>query len=535
MKKGLLSLLLLLIALVTSATAQNNDLTNLRRDFPLLTERYADRLESRTAHYIFAIDISNSMKQYEQTVRNSLISFVNAVPDGDQISIIVMADKQNTDFLDNIQCATLNSEVRSAIVDALRSPRFTFSKDGSDGYTMTSRVLEAMNSVGSSDLTFIYMLTDFEYWTSRNHFNKGAEDWAALSSQLSEKHRGLLCKYGIELNFDKVKHPEAIFKPELEQVFGSVDYRQASSATLLSQWFGHIIDNIRANKINAMLKADWKALCDSSSMVLSTSGAKVMMKIGTPGDNLVEGYHATLPSADGFEGCLDVEGKLGKPVALGQYKVDRPWYPSFTRVGGDSLQSEVRFDSPYANEIAHLQDVCGAKGDNRLKLNVNPTLKVPARWMWNSSVPMPVWALIILIVIALVASVVYTLTQKFDKRLSFTVYHKKGGNSLPYSGDTKRYPYTIGDGKQLDVPQSDWTVRIEAKKGIPVAFGLKGGYYVTLVNGTRATLFNNRNDKVLATLRRGQEALLFGRKTKKPLRLELEEADSINISTIEIN
>ena len=165
MKKGLLSLLLLLVALVTSATAQNNDLTNLRRDFPLLTERYADRLESRTAHYIFAIDISNSMKQYEQTVRNSLISFVNAVPDGDQISIIVMADKQNTDFLDNIQCASLNSEVRSAIVDALRSPRFTFSKDGSDGYTMTSRVLEAMNSVGSSDLTFIYMLTDFQYWT----------------------------------------------------------------------------------------------------------------------------------------------------------------------------------------------------------------------------------------------------------------------------------------------------------------------------------------------------------------------------------
>ena len=68
-----------------------------------------------------------------------------------------------------------------------------------------------------------------------------------------------------------------------------------------------------------------------------------------------------------------------------------------------------------------------------------------------------------------------------------------------------------------------------------IAFFCCFKFYVTLVNGTRATLFNNRNDKVLATLRRGQEALLFGRKTKKPLRLELEEADSINISTIEIN
>ena len=518
-----------------TAVSAADDLTALKGDFPLLTKRYGSRLESRTAHYIFAIDVSNSMRQYEQTVRTSLVNFVNAVPDGDQISIIIMADRQQTDFLDNIQCVKLNGEVRRAITEALRSPRFNFTKDGSDGYTMAARVLEAMNSVGSSDLTFVYMLTDFEYWTSEHGYNKRANDWAALRNQLSDKHVGSMCKYGIELNFDKVRHPEAICKPELEGVFGKIEYRPTSSATLLAEWFAHIIDNIRANKINAMLRADWAALLDSSRVQARTAETGLMLRLDMPASDLVEGYHVQAAGGDGFEALPAVEGTLGKRVGVGRYRLERNWWPGFAPVGGDEAALKITYDSPYGKEISRLQDLCVGRDGERLELTEVRRVEVPTKWVWSSSVPLPLWALIILVLGAIVASLVYTLTQRFDKRLSFTVYHKAGSDNMPYTGDTRRFPFTIADGGDLDVPGAAWKVRLSVRRGLLLLFGLKGGYYLTLADGQRATLYNNRNDKVQATLRRGQKVLLFGRKAKKPLRLEIDEADMGSVSTIEIN
>ena len=529
---------LLLIALVALAAmmplrAADDELAALRKDYKMLTNRYGDRLESRTAHYIFAIDVSNSMQNYRDTTRSSIINFINAVPDGDQISIILMGDKAQTVFLDNIQCITLDGSVRQAIKEALRSPRFNFDKDGSDGYTMAYRVLEALNSVGSSELTFLYTLTDFEYWTRDYHYNKNAENWASLRDKLSDKHRGMLCGYGIEINFDNVRHPEAIFKPELDMIFGRLDYRPTSSPKLLSQWFGHVIDNIRANKIYAMLKADWAALTDSCRVQLKASGADVVLKVDIPESDLIDGYHAHAVPVEGFNALPLAESNGDKKAVLGTWQQCRHWWPCFTRVGGDTMTVEVTYDSRYAKEIASLQELCNGKDGERLESTKNYTLETPTMWVWNSTLAWPLWLLIILVVLAAIASVVYTLTRKYDKRLSFTVY--RTGGQLPCNGDTRRYPYTLGDGCTLDVPSATWKVRVTTHKGVWLAFGWKNGYYLTLLAGNRATLYNNRNDKVQATLRRGQKALLFGRNNKKPLRLEIDEDGMGNITTIEIN
>lgn len=140
---------------------QGHDLVALKKEYPLLMERYGNRLESRSAHYIFAIDISSSMQEYENVVRQSLATFVKAVPDGDQITLIAMCDDNNTNYVNSIKCITINSKVRQSIVSSITSPQFKFLRrgdpnDGSDGFSMTRKVLEAMNVVNSSDLTFIY-------------------------------------------------------------------------------------------------------------------------------------------------------------------------------------------------------------------------------------------------------------------------------------------------------------------------------------------------------------------------------------------
>ena len=64
-----LTCMMALLSVLPAAKAQDHDFSNMEKEYPLLMQRYGDRLESRNAHYIFAIDISSSMTQYEQVVR----------------------------------------------------------------------------------------------------------------------------------------------------------------------------------------------------------------------------------------------------------------------------------------------------------------------------------------------------------------------------------------------------------------------------------------------------------------------------------
>ncbi|MBP5189903.1 MAG: hypothetical protein J6031_03190, partial [Bacteroidales bacterium] len=108
-----LCVLAVLLSVVAGVAAQSANIDALKKDYPLLTKRYADKLQDRRAHYIFAIDISSSMTAYEKVVRESLVKFVQAVPDGDQITIIVMSDENRTNYLDMTKCITLNPELRN--------------------------------------------------------------------------------------------------------------------------------------------------------------------------------------------------------------------------------------------------------------------------------------------------------------------------------------------------------------------------------------------------------------------------------------
>ena len=145
----LLSFLIIFVLSANIVFGQGHDFEALKKEYPMLMKRYGSRLESRTAHYIFAIDISSSMQEYESVVRQSLVTFVKAVPDGDQITLIAMSDENNTKYVNSIKCITINPKLRQSIVQTITSPQFRFLRtgdknDGSDGYSMTRKVLEAM-------------------------------------------------------------------------------------------------------------------------------------------------------------------------------------------------------------------------------------------------------------------------------------------------------------------------------------------------------------------------------------------------------
>ena len=173
MKRIIIFSLFFLCTTVFDLNAQTKAKVAMERDFPELMKLYGDRISDQKAHYIFVVDVSSSMREYESTVKTNLLQFLDAVPDGDQVSLIKMSDETHTGFVGLLKCATLNSSVRSSIRDVVNDFNFNRNgspEDGSDGFTMTKCVIEAINVVGSNELTFVYMLTDFEYWTHNNRY-----------------------------------------------------------------------------------------------------------------------------------------------------------------------------------------------------------------------------------------------------------------------------------------------------------------------------------------------------------------------------
>ena len=110
-----------------------------------------------------------------------------------------------TDYVNMFKCITLDSRVRQSFYSSINGGGFQFLEDGdprngSDGFTTARLILDAINTVGSNELTFIYLLTDFEYWTHANHYDKNKEDWKSLLNKVPESYRNGMCKFGIELD-----------------------------------------------------------------------------------------------------------------------------------------------------------------------------------------------------------------------------------------------------------------------------------------------------------------------------------------------
>lgn len=92
MKKTMFWALFLLVSAVFAAGGSKTDVQDplqyLESQFPKLYGEYKNDLADAKAHYIFAIDVSGTMKRFEPHVVPSLKAFFNALPDGDRVTVI---------------------------------------------------------------------------------------------------------------------------------------------------------------------------------------------------------------------------------------------------------------------------------------------------------------------------------------------------------------------------------------------------------------------------------------------------------------
>jgi len=489
-KRSLSSLFAFLFAISLSAQGVNPQ-EKLKHDFPKLTDRYGTQLGNQKAHYVFVLDISSSMLPYENIEKQNLLKFVDAVPDGDQITIIRMADEKYTDFVNMFKCITLEPNVRQALRNTVQSPGFQFLKngdprDGSDGFKTASLIVDAINTVGSNELTFIYLFTDFEYWTHTNRYNKNGVDWQSLVSKVPESYRQGMCKFGIELATNSVKHPEAIFKPEMDRIFGTIHYQPVTSAAVLSQWFGHIIANVMAYKLNASLKKEWNSLIDTLSVETDISGNQLTAKVIIPEQEdkpLINKTDILLASS--FIKAIPVEAlPIGKEEYIGEIEVDKGFLPQTSGINCLTDSMDVFFHSDYQDEIARLQTICNEKeGDEyAMPLHKKYPLSQSEISVWASVLPLWCWCLITLIIIIIVASILYTI---FGLKTThpWMVRVKEDGMNVKSPAPSFTASFTVGKGGDFPVPNANWQIKVNGKKYNPLMFWKKSGYYMVWTGG----------------------------------------------------
>ena len=241
------------------------------QDYPKLYNDFKAEVGGQKAHYIIAIDISSSMKSMESSVKNNLKNFISALPDGDKITLIQMADKAETKIVNLTDYTEINSSTRSGIISYIANLKFKNdgeTGDGSDGFTMTKLITEAIKKPGSSaDMKYVFIFSDFEYWSSKNKYNKDAESWESLKSKNIKESKarifGLIIKQPTKLL--------AVYESELKDVFS--DFSKVScpdEPAILNQWFNTKKSEILYDRLAEYLTK--KIENQKDALVLKASG-----------------------------------------------------------------------------------------------------------------------------------------------------------------------------------------------------------------------------------------------------------------------
>lgn len=150
----------------------------LKADYPAVMEHYAKQLEGQHADYIIAIDVSGTMNKHQNIVLPALNSFLNALPDGDFVSIIKFGTKAEEFGLSGV----INQSTRPSFQNTLsrvydRDPAFS---QRTDLGAMCAAVLSQMSRPGANNLQYVFMFTDFI-----NEPGVGGSDWKSFQERVA--------------------------------------------------------------------------------------------------------------------------------------------------------------------------------------------------------------------------------------------------------------------------------------------------------------------------------------------------------------
>jgi hypothetical protein len=223
---------------------------DLKKDFPVLASRMGSQ---SPANFVIAIDRSGSMKPFWPGVQQAVISFLEAIPDGDYLSIVAFG----TGASNMVTPRPINAQTRAELIGEIRNLG-----DPTDSATdigaALEKTLDELNVSTGNRLKFVFLFTDFAHEPSsqsRYHGKMSPEDkvWQTLAERRRNEQAesalqvfALLLPAGQLVGRD-IQLGRVVF-PELQPV-------PVNQATLLP-WFERRKAEIGRDKLKSIVDRD---------------------------------------------------------------------------------------------------------------------------------------------------------------------------------------------------------------------------------------------------------------------------------------
>jgi hypothetical protein len=251
-----------ILASYTSANAQQETpLAYLENTYPQLTELFRDELSNYPAHYIFAVDVSGSMKKYQDMVANALTPFFEALPDKDRVDIIPFGTEALTSVLgysgviSGSVKETLCRNIQTLYTNTSYTKEFTAHTDIPSA---VAGVAQVMQNNREYKVNVIVIITDF-----RND-QKGSGEHKIAQADLEKMQSAIKAATGdVYTRFIALQLPVNTSAPgycidQLKDVFSFDDHSlEVASAdndtSVIKQWFEQLKRNIMTTKLRAIV------------------------------------------------------------------------------------------------------------------------------------------------------------------------------------------------------------------------------------------------------------------------------------------
>lgn len=270
MKKILGILLSLSLWVSLYATAQNSSMQYLDQQFPKLTKLYRPELQNMRTHYIFAVDVSGSMGKYNQTVTPALQAFANALPVGEQVTVIPFGTTANDNtpglsvrIADNGTKQVLSSALSTLYTNDAYTPEFKRNTD-------VNAAIEAVNKTllnnQEAKMNVVVIITDFlndlpgkgevqltseQLEQLSKNFNNSTEDMNLRVVAMKLPPMGSGRGYSLDQLKDNVFNQTNINRRfEIVPVI--------SNEAAISHWFNQLTRDIMTEKLRAVIQLDNK-------------------------------------------------------------------------------------------------------------------------------------------------------------------------------------------------------------------------------------------------------------------------------------
>lgn len=250
------------------STGSPSSMAYLQHQFPRLTNLYRPELEKMHTHYIFAIDVSGSMKKYDSIVTPALKAFSRSLPNGEQVTVIPFGTEAKPN-VPGLEVKIAGDGTRQALETALSS---LYVNEGYDpAFRANTDVAKAVGAVNHSmqtnqdmDMNVVVIITDFlndlpNQGEVKIHPGKLVELNKDFENVTDGKHTRVVAMklppMGDMKGFSLDQLKEEVFgNTSTTRKFDVVD--AISDQAAISHWFEQLAREIMTQKLKAVIEID---------------------------------------------------------------------------------------------------------------------------------------------------------------------------------------------------------------------------------------------------------------------------------------